>query len=809
MKKIIHITFVTLLLLTIIAPKSAVTSSTSQSFVIVNTDAVNFRTGPSTSTHIIERLNKGTYLLLLETAKGKDGETWYKVYNFNSNKTGYIAGYLVNKSPLSITGEDAKFTVKVSVDALLNVRAGPGTEFNIVKRLSSNTKIDVIRIIKRSDGQVWYKYKDGDKFYFVASWYTKKIETTTLPTQNQNTNTSQNKISMLGKATDFVNLRDGPSTDYKKITLISSGNTINIVGFAKNHKGELWLQCIYNGTTGFVISDYIAYDTSKVSLDLSSLGTLSKSIDTINLREGPGIDYKTITTITKDNELAIVGIALDKNASIWYEVKYNDGYYWVRQDTISFIKKEKGILKNTLWKITADGIDINITGEKLPTPNIKTLEDPIRLVVTYENTNLLNTNNQYELNIFPFTRVSTAEVNENTIVTIYLTSEIPFKFEINGNTHILHFTLPKINEELVEIGGSVVFVNIKKTNTTYISLDDFLNYFNLKLDSDYKVNFFNNPISIEHEDLLEENDKRFISLSALSKSFNVSILQTNSAIYIDPILTHIEKNDKGIIFTFTFPVKAKKIEEGNGVNLVFYADSTVEYNYKSIKRDGITPPQIYVPLDKNDSVEVKDNVVTINKVSQTKEGVLSNRIIIIDPGHGSYSGQYLDVGATGYSGTKEAYIVLDIALRLKKLLENAGAKVILTHDTVDNPNNPTLKERAILANSSGGDLFISIHLNSSINNDANGTETYYWYDSSKRLAQTIQDALVSSLGTYDRGIKKDYLYVCREVTTMPAILTEIGFISNPKEEALFKDPNFLDKVAQALLKGIVRYISGE
>jgi N-acetylmuramoyl-L-alanine amidase len=147
-------------------------------------------------------------------------------------------------------------------------------------------------------------------------------------------------------------------------------------------------------------------------------------------------------------------------------------------------------------------------------------------------------------------------------------------------------------------------------------------------------------------------------------------------------------------------------------------------------------------------------------------------------------------------------------LRLKKLLESAGAKVILTHSTVDDPNNPTLKGRADLANSSGGDLFISIHLNSSVNNDASGTETYYWYDSSKRLADTIQNALVNELGTYNRGTKKDYLYVCREVTTMPAILTEIGFISNPKEEALLKDPNFLDKVAQALFKGIVRYLNG-
>jgi len=61
---------------------------------------------------------------------------------------------------------------------------------------------------------------------------------------------------------------------------------------------------------------------------------------------------------------------------------------------------------------------------------------------------------------------------------------------------------------------------------------------------------------------------------------------------------------------------------------------------------------------------------------------------------------------------------------------------------------------------------------------------------------------VSNLGTLDRGTKKDYLYVCREVTTMPAILTEVAFISNQDEENLLKNSAFLDKVAMALFEGI-------
>jgi len=208
-------------------------------FLSINTEGTNVRSKPGTENTVVEKLSKGTYVLNMGTAKDKSGALWYKIYNFNSNKTGYVAAYLLKKTGITFSATDESFVAQVNTD-FLNVRKGPGTEFNYVKRLASTAKINVIRVIKRSDGEIWYKYKEGNSYYFVASWYTKKIQSSTPPNNNQQPPTNNTtppktepKISLPGTSTDFVNLRKGPSTDYEKVTLINKGDAVTIVGAAK------------------------------------------------------------------------------------------------------------------------------------------------------------------------------------------------------------------------------------------------------------------------------------------------------------------------------------------------------------------------------------------------------------------------------------------------------------------------------------------------------------------------------------------------------------------------------------------------
>lgn len=178
--------------------------------------------------------------------------------------------------------------------------------------------------------------------------------------------------------------------------------------------------------------------------------------------------------------------------------------------------------------------------------------------------------------------------------------------------------------------------------------------------------------------------------------------------------------------------------------------------------------------------------------------------VVLDPGHGGY-----DPGAVGPTGLQEKAVALQIAQQVGQLLQAIGIQVSYTRtsDGVPWPANVNqdLTERCKIANGTGADLFVSIHLNSGPA-AAVGTETYCLQlgGNGEKAASLIQRGLVQALGLPDRGIKTANYYVLRK-TSMPAVLTEVAFISNPREESLLKQSAFITKAAQAIAAGIAAY----
>ncbi|NFG68263.1 N-acetylmuramoyl-L-alanine amidase, partial [Clostridium sporogenes] len=179
-----------------------------------------------------------------------------------------------------------------------------------------------------------------------------------------------------------------------------------------------------------------------------------------------------------------------------------------------------------------------------------------------------------------------------------------------------------------------------------------------------------------------------------------------------------------------------------------------------------------------------------------------SKTIVIDAGHGGY-----DSGAVGPTGIKEKDVTLKVALKLGKILEDNGIRVIYTRtsDNVSWPSNESqdLETRVAISNSNNTDLYVSIHANS-FNGAAYGTETYY-YDGSvkgKEAAEAVQKELINSIGLYDRGVKTAGYYVLRN-TISPSILVELGFIDNRNEEILLNSDWFQQKCAEAIAKGII------
>jgi N-acetylmuramoyl-L-alanine amidase len=217
--------------------------------------------------------------------------------------------------------------------------------------------------------------------------------------------------------------------------------------------------------------------------------------------------------------------------------------------------------------------------------------------------------------------------------------------------------------------------------------------------------------------------------------------------------------------------------------------------------------------------------------------------IVIDPGHGGH-----DTGTIGSNGLEEKDLVLDVSLRLGKLLQQRlGADVVYTRD--DDTFVP-LETRTAIANQAEADLFVSVHANSSQNPESRGVETYYLnfttssdalevaarenavsdqsihqlqqlvknialqekVEESREFAADVQHALYTGLvsatpAIQNRGVKKAP-FVVLIGAKMPSILAEISFVSNPQDERKLRSPAYRQRIALALYRGIARYANG-
>ena len=215
------------------------------------------------------------------------------------------------------------------------------------------------------------------------------------------------------------------------------------------------------------------------------------------------------------------------------------------------------------------------------------------------------------------------------------------------------------------------------------------------------------------------------------------------------------------------------------------------------------------------------DVVAPKKIGSASRGNYDvlNKVVYLDAGHGGY-----DPGAS-YFGISEKSLTLAIQSRVKAKLESEGYQVVTTRisDTyVD------LTDRSRAANASESDIFVSIHINASGSSAAQGIETYYYqpyaeYPSrinatyhanptrlsmSDTLANAIQSSLINATGAQNQGVKRQTFAVLRE-TTAPAVLLELGFLSNPQEAARLNTSAYQETLANAIVAGIKRYYEKE
>ena len=172
--------------------------------------------------------------------------------------------------------------------------------------------------------------------------------------------------------------------------------------------------------------------------------------------------------------------------------------------------------------------------------------------------------------------------------------------------------------------------------------------------------------------------------------------------------------------------------------------------------------------------------------------------IFIDPGHGGSN-----PGAIGVNGLFESVVTLDVAKRLGRILSSNGYSVNYSRTT---DTNVSLSERARLANVWGADYFVSIHCNSNPNPNIGGTSTYYYRagTTAESLAIVVNTNMVRMTELRDIGTFAANFAVLR-LTRMPAILTELAFLSNEREAALLAESSFRENCAIGIANGIIQF----
>ena len=352
------------------------------------------------------------------------------------------------------------------------------------------------------------------------------------------------------------------------------------------------------------------------------------------------------------------------------------------------------------------------------------------------------------------------------------------------------------------------------------------------------IKFFENNVLLGEIKTIQNNE--FFSVNDLAKI-------TNSKKFIN------DQTEKIIFY-----VDNKKIKVTNDIAFILIEDSLYQLSSKVIKDKN----DYYLPIDsffnivnslsKDFSVLLTSQRISFSTkkitVAPNKIVDLSNekqkwefKTIVIDAGHGGK-----DPGAVGYRGTKEKDIALDVAKRLeKKLSKNLNVKIVMTRDE---DIFLRLSERTKIANENNGSLFISIHTNAAEDRRASGFETFLigpnkneaavrvaarenavlelegisgqkltnedlikatiaqsaFASKSEQFASMVQGEIKKRVQSKDRGVKQAGFYVLMGAS-MPNVLVELGFISNPSEEKKLRSPQYRDQLATAIYRAVEQY----
>ena len=200
--------------------------------------------------------------------------------------------------------------------------------------------------------------------------------------------------------------------------------------------------------------------------------------------------------------------------------------------------------------------------------------------------------------------------------------------------------------------------------------------------------------------------------------------------------------------------------------------------------------------------------LTANVSKEEKKAKKDQVVIVVDPGHGGE-----DPGKVGINDVLEKDLNLQIAKKVKKLLEEAGIKIVMTrtNDKVPDAKKEDLNQRVQLINETKPKLALCIHQNSYPDAKIKGAQVFYHTitPEAEDVASIVQEQLRTVDPTNTRQITENDSYFMIKNTQVPTIIVECGFLTNPDEAAKLTQEDYQDKLAQAICEGVVKWLNGD
>jgi N-acetylmuramoyl-L-alanine amidase len=738
-----------------------------------------------------------------------------------------------------------------------NLRSGPGTDYALLYVLPQGTEFLVNDQQEDDQGRLWYNVlvPSVNLEGWLASWLV-----TLEPTSSGN-QPSGNQAFVNSPA----NLRGGPGVSFERVDSLQADTPVTILGSAWTTDEELWYQVqMPEGESGWMYYNLlnVAPDLTRTSTEM--IGSLVQTTAPLPLRAGPGQENHVDANLQVGAGGRVTGQAIDWRKDRWLRVELLDKRSgWILESQTQRVSDwPLATLQDVTWKLEQGVLLLTVSGTGYITGTPTMLANPYRLVMDIPYATCTASAALFSIKVGDVLRAR-LRVLDGNLVRLFVDMKRPldfYKAEAMPGQMIVGIRVdsPHLVVQGNELPQTVQYLQVGPT--IYLPLSAISQTMNSELIVDRKekvasLSYGAKTIYLASDDrrvmvhvgnatsiismtqpALIQGDEAYIPMESVGPLLNLVASRNASqqVVYLDPTISDMKVEEAsqadGTVRTTVSLVSGSpllyKEEEDPDNHFLFLTVPRAFYTVPQLPSNGVLlevtrstttgAGQVTIAFNlgrqSNYRVETPTDGlgIQVQVVHQASAANPTGKRVVLDPGHGRTTAEgYYDGGAVGQAGTKESTINLDIALRLRTLLEAAGVEVVMTRTGEHDPSTTDLPGRVAIVEQSKADLSLCIHNNSADNTAAQGTETYYTYPKALPLAKMVQQELVKALGTTDRGylIPSWRMTMVQDIQDIPAVLTEIMFISNANEEKRLNDPAVRQTAAAALFRAVIQYLS--